>query len=267
MSEYDLLDTNSGNAVVVALDHGIGMGAIDGFEDPKATLDSVLAGEPDGVLVGPYFAERFADTFAASSTDVLVTADFVSPSSRPGEDIGPWVQQQACDTDRLLACDPVGVKSVLAFGRQDSQPFERNVDYITEITKSLRGSGVPHIVETVIWGNEVPDRFETDTKYVANACRIGWELGADILKAPYTGDRDSFEPIVRNAPVPVMILGGPSSGSVQAMLDDVAGAMAAGARGIVTGRSVWQTDNPAAVVSALRRVIHDSDAPEAVWSA
>jgi len=51
----------------------------------------VLAGEPDGVLVGPYFAEQFADTLAASSTEGLVTADFVSPSNRPGEDIGRWV--------------------------------------------------------------------------------------------------------------------------------------------------------------------------------
>jgi hypothetical protein len=46
----------------------------------------VLAGDPDGVLVGPYFAERFADTFAAASTDILGTAGFVSPSSRPGEE-------------------------------------------------------------------------------------------------------------------------------------------------------------------------------------
>lgn len=167
----------------------------------------------------------------------------------------------------MLACDPVGVKSVLAFGRQDSQSFERNVDYTTDLTESLRGTDVPHIVETVMWGNEVLDRFETETEYIANACRIGWELGTDILKAPYTGDCDSFEPIVQNALVRVMILGGPSSGSVQAMVDDVAGAMAAGARGIVMGRSVWQTGDPAAVMSALCRVVHNSDAPEAVWSA
>ncbi|WP_157829453.1 MULTISPECIES: hypothetical protein [unclassified Haloarcula] len=51
----------------------------------------MLAGEPDGVLVGPYFAEQFANTLAASSTESLVTADFLSPSSRPGEDIGRWV--------------------------------------------------------------------------------------------------------------------------------------------------------------------------------
>ncbi|RDI70149.1 class I fructose-bisphosphate aldolase [Halopelagius longus] len=267
MSEYELLDTDSGNAVVVALDHGIGMGAVDGFEDPRATLEAVLDGGPDGVLVGPFFAERFADVLAASSADVLVTADFVSPSSHPGEQVGPWVQQRAFDAERLLDCDPVGVKSVLAFGRQDTRAMERNVEYITELTEELRGTGVPHIVETVMWGDGVPARFETETEYVANACRIGWELGADILKAPYTGDADSFASIVRNAPVPVMILGGPSSGSVRAMLEDVEGAMAAGARGLVIGRSVWQTDDPTAVTRALGDIVHDGRSVESVWPA
>ncbi|MHC3381364.1 hypothetical protein [Haloarcula sp. H-GB5] len=37
------------------------------------------------------------------------------------------------------------------------------------------------------------------------------------------------------------------------------------ARGLVMGRSVWQTADPAAVVSALRRTVHDSDAPGVAW--
>ncbi|WP_254546914.1 class I fructose-bisphosphate aldolase [Halomarina pelagica] len=265
MSEFDLLDTESGNAVVVALDHGIGMGAVEEFEDPATTLEAVLEGEPDGVLVGPHFARRYSDAFTASDADVLVTADFVAPSSQPGENVGPWVQTPAFDTDRLLACDPVGVKSVLAFGRHDRRAFERNVDYISALADELDGTGVPHIVETVMWGKEIPARFETDARYVANACRIGWELGADILKVPYTGDVDSFEPIVSDAPVPTMVLGGPSSGSVRATLDDVAGAMAAGARGLIVGRSIWQTEDPAAVVAALRDVVHRGASVESAW--
>ncbi|MFC6976902.1 hypothetical protein ACFQL1_22830 [Halomicroarcula sp. GCM10025709] len=46
MSGADLLDTDSENAVVVALDHGIAKGALDGFEDPRRTLAAVLAGVP-----------------------------------------------------------------------------------------------------------------------------------------------------------------------------------------------------------------------------
>jgi DhnA family fructose-bisphosphate aldolase class Ia len=266
MTDYDLFDTRSGNAVVVALDHGIGTGAVDGFQDPLVTLESVLDGEPDGVLVSPAFAEHYADTLAASSAELLVTADFVSPSSHPGEDVGPLVQQRAFDTESLLACDPVGVKTVLAFGRQDHRAFERNVEYITTLASELDGTGVPLIVETVLWGTAVPDRLETDPTYVANACRIGWELGADILKAPYTGTPESFTPIATNAPVPVMILGGPASGSVPAVLEDVAGAMDAGSHGLIIGRSIWQTPDPTAVVRALRDIVHGDAHVEEVWS-
>lgn len=31
------------------------------------------------------------------------------------------------------------------------------------------------------------------------------------------------------------------------------------------GHSVWQTEDPDAVVSTLNRIVHDDDAPEAVW--
>ncbi|MDL5363368.1 class I fructose-bisphosphate aldolase [Halalkalicoccus sp. NIPERK01] len=264
---WDLLDTPSKRSVVVALDHGINMGAVEQFEDPKSTLESVLAGRPDGVLVGPHFAEHYGDILARSKTDVLLTADFVSPSSQPGEDIGTWVQQRAFSTDHLCEIDPVGVKSVLAFGRQNRRAFERNVEYITDLAEELRGTDIPHIVETVMWGNEIPSRFETDPQYVANAARIGWELGADILKVPYTGDVESFKPIVDTAPVPLMILGGPSSGSVRALLGDVSDAMDAGARGLIVGRSIWQTEDPAAVVSALREIVHEEATVDAVWRA
>lgn len=266
MAEYDIFDTRSSNAVIVALDHGIGMGAVEQFENPHDTLKTVLAGEPDGVLVGPHFAEHFDRALSSSDTNVLVTADFVSPSDHPGEDVGEWVQTRAYDTDLLLACDPVGVKCILAFGRKDRRAFERNVEYITSLAENLRGTGIPLIVETVMWGKEIPSRFETDAKYVANGCRIGWELGADVLKVPYTGDVSTFEPIVQNAPVPMMILGGPSSGSERALLEDVAGAVEASARGLIVGRSIWQTEDPAAVVRALNSIVHDGASVDEIWS-
>jgi hypothetical protein len=73
------------------------MGAVDGFEAPGQIIDTVLEADPDGVLVGPHFARHFAERFATASTDVLVTADFVSFSTHPGESIGPGVQTQPFD--------------------------------------------------------------------------------------------------------------------------------------------------------------------------
>jgi DhnA family fructose-bisphosphate aldolase class Ia len=255
-AEYDLLTTDSGNAVVVALDHGIGMGAVEGFENPTTTLEAVLAGEPDGVLVGPHFARHYTGMLAQSETDVLVTADFVSFSTLPGGSDDADLQTQVFGSDLLQAVDPEGVKAVLAFGRTDETTLRRNVEYVAKLAEELRGTGIPLIIEPVMWGQKVPDRLETEQGYVANASRIAWELGADVLKLPYTGNVETFQQIVESAPVPTMILGGPASDSITATLSDVAGAMDAGARGVIMGRSVWQTDDPKKMVTALREIVH-----------
>ncbi|WP_336023612.1 class I fructose-bisphosphate aldolase [Halobellus salinisoli] len=266
MDDYDLLDTASGNALVTAIDHGLSLGATEGFRDPEATLRSVLDGDPDAILVGPHFARRYRELIANAGVDVVVTADIVTNSTRPGFDDGHDVWTPGFDPELLLELEPVGVKVVLVFGRDDRQLFRRNLSYIAEMAEQLRGTDVPLVVEPVMWGERVPAELETHPEYVARAARMAWEYGADILKLPYTGDVETFEPIVEHSPVPVMILGGPKSGTTAAMLTDVDGAIASGARGIMIGRSIWKTEDPTAVISALDRIIHERASVDAVWS-
>lgn len=260
-----LLDTPSGNAVVVALDHGLGLGSPEGFDTPEETLDRVLEGNPDGVLVGPHFARHYRDRLRQADVDVVLTADVVTWSTSPGRDHGEDLWTPAFDPEFLREFDPAGVKVVLVFGRDDNDTFRRNVRYVGEMAEKLRGTGIPLVVEPVMWGGRVPDQLETDPEYVADALRMGWEFGADILKAPYTGSVESFEPIVSNAPVPVMILGGPASGTTGAMLESVEGAMDAGARGLMIGRTIWKSDDPARTVDALTRIVHEGAAAADVW--
>lgn len=42
-------------AVIVAMGHGIHRGVQPGFEGPEATLSTVLAADPDGILAGVPF--------------------------------------------------------------------------------------------------------------------------------------------------------------------------------------------------------------------
>jgi DhnA family fructose-bisphosphate aldolase class Ia len=265
MNGHQLLDTPSGNAVVVALDHGLSLGSPEGFENPEETLDKVLRGEPDAVLVGPHFARRYQDRLQEADVDVVLTADVVTWSTSPGRDHGQDLWTPAFDAEFLQELDPVGVKVVLVFGRDDNETFIRNVEYIGELAEQLRGTGIPLVVEPVMWGERVPDQLETDPDFVADAMRMGWEFGADILKAPYTGSVESFAPLVENSPVPVMILGGPATGTTRAMLESVEGAMDCGARGLMIGRTIWKSEDPARTVSALMEIVHQGASVEEVW--
>lgn len=43
--------------------------------------------------------------------------------------------------------------------------------------------------------------------------------------------------------------------------------MGTGARGLVMGRSIWQTEDPAAVIAALDGIVHEGADATDVWSA
>lgn len=265
MSQYDLFETPSGNAVVVALDHGLSLGAVEGFKNPETTLQAVLDGQPDGVLVSAHFARHFGDVIADAGTDLLITIDCVTFSTKPGMDDGADIWTSILDRDLLYDLDPAGVKVVLVFGREDRDLFQRNISFVTEMAAELRGSSIPLIIEPVMWGRGIPEPRETDPEYVERASRMAWEYGADVLKVPYTGSPSSFEPVAANAPVPVMILGGPSGGGVRSTLEAVHGAVSAGARGLVIGRRIWQTEDPTAVITAMNGIVHEDKTVAEVW--
>jgi DhnA family fructose-bisphosphate aldolase class Ia len=265
MTATRLLDTPSGNAVVVALDHGLSLGSPEGFETPEDTLDTVLRGNPDGVLVGPHFARHYRDRLEEADVEAVLTADVVTWSTSPGRDHGEDIWTPAFDLEFLQELDPAGIKAVLVFGRDDTETLRRNIEYTADLAEELRDTDVPLVVEPVMWGERIPEALEMDPAYVADALRMGWEFGADVLKAPYTGSVESFEPIVSNAPVPVMVLGGPVSGSTRSVLESVEGAMDAGARGLMIGRTIWKSDDPARTVGALAEIVHKDASVGDVW--
>jgi fructose-bisphosphate aldolase/2-amino-3,7-dideoxy-D-threo-hept-6-ulosonate synthase len=102
-------------------------------------------------------------------------------------------------------------------------------------------------------GENIKDPHNPDI--VAHAARIGAEAGADIVKAVYTGDPDSFKAVVRSCPVPIVIAGGPKASTDREILEMCNGAMAAGAKGVTFGRNIFQHKNPPTMVRALRKII------------
>lgn len=62
-----------------------------------------------------------------------------------------------------------------------------------------------------------------------------------------------------------MILGGPAGGSTREMLASVEEATDADARGLMIGRRIWKSDDPARTVSALTGIVHDGRSVADVW--
>ncbi|MCD2201457.1 fructose-1,6-bisphosphate aldolase [Halobacterium sp. KA-4] len=246
------------------MDHGLTFGAIDGFKDPRETLRTVLGGNPDGVLVSPHLVRQYDEEFDESNVSIAITGDVVAFSTNPGIDEHEDVWEPAFDLDFITEFEPAAVKIILVFGRNDRGMYCRNIRAVAEAFERLRNTDISLIVETVLWGRDTPEENRTDPEWLENAARLGWEYGADIIKIPYPNDRETFKRITSNSPVPVTVLGG-KSGDTRDLLRMVSDSIEAGGSGIMIGRSIWQKEDPRAVISALSEVVHDGANVDDVW--
>lgn len=251
-----LLQTKSGNAVVVAMDHGI-LGVPKGFENPEVTLDKILGAKPDGLLIGRNFAHKFQGALRKyPELKIVITVDFLAFSTIPGIEGQEEIQGQLFDLEDVKDLNADAVKALLIFGRKDPKVLERNMKYVADLSKKTQKYGIPLVVEPVLWGEKIEESRKSDPQLIGHACRIAFELGADIIKAPYPGNQETFAKMVKNSPIPMLILGGSQMDTSEDILRAVKEATEAGARGVFFGRNIWQHKVPERMVSAIKKIVH-----------
>jgi DhnA family fructose-bisphosphate aldolase class Ia len=158
----------------------------------------------------------------------------------------------------------LGADAVGCMGFPGSAFEGEALPYLAELVAQAATWNVPVMAEMLPGGFENP-KVTWTPQGIADAARIGGEMGADFVKTAYTGDEDSFRRVVEGVPVPVLVLGGGKADDPRELLEDVHGALRAGARGAVVGRNVWQHPAPERMAAALAALIHDgADVDEAL---
>jgi fructose-bisphosphate aldolase, class I len=242
--------------LVVAMDHGRALGAIAGLEDPGRVIDTVIEAGADAIMTSYGVVKRYRERLIGRIPTIL---RLDGGSSRYREDwlkYGEWTLLHAVEDARSLGVD--GVCTMVFMGGA--------VELETlEITAAVAGEclrdGLPLMVEALPCPSErIPD--PTDAGAMASACRLGFEHSADVLKTYATGSAESFARVTASCPAPVLIAGGPRMESERAVLQVVHDTLDAGGRGVVFGRNIWQSPDPAKMVRALRHLIHDDGAVE-----
>jgi DhnA family fructose-bisphosphate aldolase class Ia len=120
--------------------------------------------------------------------------------------------------------------------------------------------GMPLLAMMYARGHDVRDPH--DPELIAHVARLGAELGADVVKCPYTGSVDTFRRVVQGCPVPVVISGGPRMDTDEHVLQIVHDAMQAGAQGVSIGRNAFQHPRPEAMVRAIASIVLEGQGVE-----
>jgi class I fructose-bisphosphate aldolase len=242
--------------LVVAMDHGRALGEVAGLEDPGRVIDTVIEAGADAVMTSYGVVKRYRERLIGRIPTILRLDGGPSRYREDWLKYSEWSLLHTVEDACALGVD--GVCTMVFMGGA--------VELETlEITAAVAGEclrdGLPLMVEALPCPSErIPD--PTDAGAMASACRLGFEHSADVLKTYATGSAESFCRVTASCPAPVLIAGGPRMESERAVLQVVRDTLDAGGRGVVFGRNIWQSPDPAKMVRALRHLIHDDGAVE-----
>lgn len=238
--------------LVVAMDHARAMGAVPGLIDAGRVIDTVIEAGADAIMTSLGTARRYKERLVGRVPVWLRLDGGPSLVKEGWLENTEWSLLHTLEDAAFLGCD--GVCLMYFMGA----PCEmQTLEIVSSVTSEAMREGVPVMVEALPCPNQaIPDTL--DAQMMADACRIAFEHGGDVLKTYYTGDKEGFRKVVEAVPAPVLIAGGPKLDSDVAVLEMVADTIAVGGKGVVFGRNIWQHRNPAGMVKALRAVIHDN---------
>ncbi len=230
----------SGNTVMLAVDHGYFMGPTRRLENPGATIRPLL----------PY-ADALALTRGVLRTSVPPTTDTPMVLRVSG---GATILKEDLSHEAITTTVAEALRlncSAVALSVFVGAPHEHeSLVNLAHLVDDGEAAGLPVMAITAV-GKELEKR---DARYLALACRVSAELGAHLVKTYYC---EEFEKVVEGCPVPIVVAGGPKLDSDRAALELAANAIRLGAHGIDMGRNIWQSDHPVAMLKALRAIVHE----------
>jgi class I fructose-bisphosphate aldolase len=252
---HRLFRPDTGNSIVVAMDHGLFLGPIAGVEKLRDAVQRVVAGQPDALQLSAGAAQFVGEVLRGKNAPAFVLRLDATNIWRSQPEPKEGYHALVASVEDALR---LGADAVVAFffvGYETDRQEAENLERLATLAAACRQWGMPFIVEPL--AIEKGSHAVRDPQRIQLAVRIASELGADALKVDYTGDPKSFAQVVESAFVPILVRGGPKMETDEAMLRMVREAMEAGARGIVFGRNIWQHPNPSAILTALRAIVHE----------
>ncbi len=250
-----ILNPETGNGIVVAIDHGLFIGPLSGVENASKTIKVLLPGHPDAIQMTLGIARANLTQFAGKNKPgVIVRLDATNIwRKRPAPKEGYYTYVASVKDAIQLGADAV-VTFLFAGYDTDAQEAD-NLQTLARIGAEAREYGMPFIVEplAIQKGSNVVREFDSMKLIV----RMASEIGADLIKADYPETKKQFEKLVEIASAPILVRGGPKMDSDRDMVQMVKDAMDCGAKGIVFGRNVWQHKQPAKILKALTAIVHE----------
>ncbi len=250
-----IMNRNTKKTIIVPMDHGVSSGPIEGIVDIKRAVDRVAEGGANAVVLHKGMV-RAGHRGGGRDIGLIV---HLSAST----DLSPSKNDKVlvCSVEEAIKLGADAVSIHVNIGADMEREMLRDFGVVARACEEWQ---IPLLAMVYGRGPKIENQY--DPKVVAHCARIGAELGADIVKVPYSGDPESFRMATEGSPIPVVIAGGPKMKSERDVLEMVYGAVRAGASGLSIGRNIFQAKDPALMVRAMSKIVHEGGTVEEALS-
>lgn len=149
----------------------------------------------------------------------------------------------------------IGADAVSVHVNVGSETEARQLEDLGRVCDEADELGIPVLAMIYPRG-----KVDVNVETVKQCARIGYELGADIVKVPFV---ENFAEVVRFCRIPVVIAGGSKESEVD-LLRKVEIAMRNGASGVAVGRNIFNSPSPRDIAKALHHIVHEQMSVEEV---
>jgi class I fructose-bisphosphate aldolase len=239
-----------GRMMSVALDQAVPRGVAPGLDEIKKTFTAIMSAEPDAFTVFKGIAGHLL-------WDTEYTTPLIVKASTFSVDFHPTYDATVASVEDCIRLGADAVAIGISAGSSNQVAM---LEMMSEVTCEAHTWGLPVICHAYPSGELWGDR-KGSTESVVYAARAAAECGTDIVKTWYTGSAEEFARVCKSVPTPVVAAGGAPAPEPINVLEQAAAVMEAGGVGMTCGRNIWKAPDPAAMVTALKAVIHEGATP------
>jgi len=246
-SRFKKILKKDGRTFLLAFDHGVEHGPhkYEGIDlNPQRIVD-IAAHAADAVILHVGAMKRLEKIPKRLGLVIKVTARTnLAPN---------MIQEIVTSVEEAVSYGADAISATVYVGNEYEYKMLRN---LAEIKRECLKYDLPLLG---FMYPRVKGKPKNDVIAVRYAARLGSELGLDLIKTYYTGSKQSFSKVVRDAFAPVVAAGGMKTGSIDTFFKEVKDVIASGAAGLAIGRNVWMRKNAIEVAKRVRQLVHGKD--------
>ena len=233
----------SGRTVMLAIDHGYFQGPTTGLERIDINI-MPLVPYADTLMLTRGILRSIVPPSTSKSIVLRVSGGTSILKELSNEQI-------AVDIEESIRLNVCAMAVQVFIGGEFEKESIINMTKMVDIGTRY---GIPTLAVTAV-GKDMA----RDARYFRLATRICAELGAHYVKTYYIDE--GFETVAASCPVPIVMAGGKKIPEPDA-LKMAYNAVQQGASGVDMGRNIFQSEDPIAMIQAVKAVVHDNETPE-----